>query len=153
MLWGVGAAEGTGGGKQSGPARCRRRPVAILTGKERTGGLQPNTGKGVKSNRSVRLTAQPRTTTGRPSRPAGATGTFQFPGVALSPGANPFTARATNRFGDSADFSVTITRLPRGQQPNAVLVWNQALLEAIRQDATPPPAASRALALVQDRSH
>jgi hypothetical protein len=76
------------------------------------------------------------------------TGAFQFPNVALSSGANPFTAEASDAAGTS-DYTATITQQAATNQPNAVLVWNQAALGAIQQDATDPLFASRALAMVQ----
>lgn len=76
------------------------------------------------------------------------TGTFQLPDLALALGANPFTFRASDVAGNESDFSRTITRLAATQQADVVLTWNQVLLEAIRLDATPPPMASRGMAMV-----
>jgi hypothetical protein len=80
---------------------------------------------------------------------ASRTGLFQFPNVPLVLGDNPFTARATNQAGGSADFRLTIHRVEQPSQTNAVLTWNHVLLEAVRLDNSPPPVASRALAMVQ----
>jgi hypothetical protein len=75
-------------------------------------------------------------------------GQFQFENVTLVPGDNPLTARATNASG-STDFSLTIHRSGQTSQPNEAIVWNQILLNAIVTDASTPPVASRALAMVQ----
>jgi hypothetical protein len=76
------------------------------------------------------------------------TGAFQFPNVSLSLGANTFTTEASDVAGKS-DYTATITQQTPTNQPNAVIVWNQATLGAIQQDATDPLFASRALAMVQ----
>ncbi|MEQ1844318.1 MAG: Ig-like domain-containing protein, partial [Nitrospira sp.] len=76
------------------------------------------------------------------------TGTFQLPDLALSVGANAFTLRASDVAGNHRDFSRTITRLAATQQADVVLTWNQVMLDAIQRDATPPPVASRGMAMV-----
>src|SRR5262249_18448633 len=76
------------------------------------------------------------------------TGLFQFPDVRLALGPNPLTVRATNRFGRSADFTLTIQRVMPPVRRNAVWTWNEYLLDAVRLDASPPPVASRAMAMV-----
>jgi hypothetical protein len=38
---------------------------------------------------------------------------------------------------------------PPGAPPNAVIAWNQILLQAIQRDSSTPPVASRAMAMVQ----
>ena len=76
------------------------------------------------------------------------TGTFQLPNLALAIGANPFTFRASDVAGNQSEFSRIITRLAATQQADVVLTWNQTLIEAIRLDATPPPVASRGMAMV-----
>jgi hypothetical protein len=79
---------------------------------------------------------------------ASGSGVFQIPGVALAMGANTLTVRATDLAGNTSSASLTVTRGAPGG-PNAVIVWNQAILSAIQLDATDPPHASRALAMVQ----
>ena len=71
-------------------------------------------------------------------------GRFSFAGVPLALGPQTFTVHATDVAGNSTALSRTITRLaiPGGQ--DAVLVWNNVALEAIRLDDSPPPVASRA---------
>jgi hypothetical protein len=77
------------------------------------------------------------------------TGAFQFPNVMLALGGNPFTVQATDAAGNASSSTQTITRVAASGQPNAVIAWNQAALSAIQLDASDPPHASRALALVQ----
>jgi PKD repeat protein len=76
-------------------------------------------------------------------------GRFQFPGVALVPGDNTFTLQALDQAHNVTTQQQTFHRFGSTGQPNAVLVWNQTLLQAIQLDATPPPQASRAMAMVQ----
>jgi hypothetical protein len=75
------------------------------------------------------------------------TGVFQFPDVSLQVGDNSLTAQATDSAGLSSEYSATITRLTQVAGPDAVLTWDQAALETIRQDSSTPQAASRALAM------
>src|SRR5207248_220466 len=77
------------------------------------------------------------------------TGAFQFPGVMLAVGGNPFTVEAQDAAGNTSSYAMTITRTVATAQPNAVIVWNQAALTAIQQDGTDPLFASRGLAMVQ----
>jgi hypothetical protein len=77
-------------------------------------------------------------------------GVFQMPNVALNVGANSLTVQATDPDGNTESDTQTITRSQsQSTGPNAVLVWNQATLDAIQQDGTDPVMASRALAMVQ----
>jgi hypothetical protein len=76
------------------------------------------------------------------------TGSFQFPNVSLMVGTNSLTAQASSAAGNSS-FTLTITRQAATNQENAVLFWNQAVLNAIQDDATDPLVASRAMAMVQ----
>ncbi len=80
---------------------------------------------------------------------ASGTGKFQFAGVALALGDNQFTAHVVDAAGNVRDFTRTLTRVaPDPGAQDVVLRWNQATLDAIRLDATTPPAATRALAMV-----
>jgi hypothetical protein len=80
---------------------------------------------------------------------AGGDGTFQIPGVALGLGANFFTLQATDLAGNTGDvFPLTITRIEASIQGDVVLTWNHTILEAIQADATAPPVATRALAMM-----
>jgi hypothetical protein len=74
-------------------------------------------------------------------------GTFQFANVPLVFGDNIFTARATDPAGNTRDFGLTIRLIVEARQ-DVVLRWNQATLDAIRLDASAPPVATRALAMV-----
>jgi|CXWL01.1.fsa_nt_gi hypothetical protein len=76
------------------------------------------------------------------------TGTFQLPDLTLAVGDNAFTLRASDVAGNTSDFNRVITRLAAPAQVDVVLTWNQTMLEAIRLDATPPPIASRGMAMV-----
>lgn len=67
-------------------------------------------------------------------------GRFTF-SVALTIGRTPFRIRAAAG-GEAADTDLTATR------GDAVIVWNETLLNAIRADVTGPPQAARALAMV-----
>jgi membrane-associated phospholipid phosphatase len=77
-------------------------------------------------------------------------GRFLFSDVPLALGGNSFAVRATDVAGNSTESGHTITRRPvaSDSDQNAVLAWNKVTLDAIRLDASPPPVASRALAMV-----
>lgn len=77
------------------------------------------------------------------------TGAFQFPGVLLALGDNPFTVLAQDAVGNTSHYDLTITRNAATAQPSAVIVWNQVALNAIQQDGSDPLFASRGLAMVQ----
>jgi hypothetical protein len=90
--------------------------------------------------------------TSGPSALTSAAGTFQLPGVTLTPGSNVLTLQAEDlagNVGPAASLTVTYTPPTSAPPPNAVLVWNQATLNAIQADGTDPVMASRALAMVQ----
>jgi PAP2 superfamily/Bacterial Ig-like domain len=74
-------------------------------------------------------------------------GAFQFANVNLALGDNPFTAQATDSFGQTSKFSLDIDRLAQSGSANAALVWNQLALAAIKKDASTPEFASRALGM------
>jgi hypothetical protein len=80
---------------------------------------------------------------------AGGGGLFQIPGVNLVSGANSLTIQATDDAGNTSQATLTVTRGAAASQPNAVIFWNQATLNAIQTDGTDPVKASRALAMVQ----
>jgi hypothetical protein len=76
-------------------------------------------------------------------------GTFQFANVPLAPGANGFTARVADAAGNVRTFDATLTRVAADpNQQDVALRWTRATLDAIRLDASAPPAAARALAMV-----
>jgi hypothetical protein len=81
---------------------------------------------------------------------ASGSGAFQIPNVSLTLGVNSLQVRAADAAGNTSSFSRTVTRsTSTGAQPNAVIVWNQATLDAIQTDATDPLFASRGMAMVQ----
>jgi methionine-rich copper-binding protein CopC len=82
---------------------------------------------------------------------ASTTGTFQIPGVSLAAGTNTLTVQATDALGNTSSNTLTVTRspAPANAPPNAVIVWNEATLNAIQTDGTDPLMSSRALAMVQ----
>ena len=80
---------------------------------------------------------------------ASGSGNFQFANVSLALGGNGFTAHAMDPAGNVGDFSLVLTRVsPDPNQQDVVLRWNEAALNAIRLDASAPPVATRALAMV-----
>lgn len=87
--------------------------------------------------------------TGRAALGSGS-GAFTFPNVTLTAGDNTLTAQATDTAGNTATFPLTVHYTPpTGGQTDPVITWNQNALAAIRQDASDPNMASRALAMVQ----
>ena len=75
-------------------------------------------------------------------------GTFQLPNVPLVVGSNPLTLVSSDLAGNTSQALQSFTRLAQAAQSDVVLDWNHTLLEAIRLDATTPPMASRAMAMV-----
>jgi hypothetical protein len=80
---------------------------------------------------------------------ASGSGAFQFPDIPLAEGDNTLTAQATDAAGNTATFQLTVHRLPPSGEGDPVIQWNQNTLAAISLDASDPPTASRALAMVQ----
>jgi hypothetical protein len=80
---------------------------------------------------------------------ASSSGSFQIPDVELSNGSNLLTVQASDFAGNTSSYSRTIRRNSGNGQPNAVIVWNQAAINAIEADASDPLVASRGLAMVQ----
>lgn len=80
---------------------------------------------------------------------ASSTGTFLFANISLAMGGNVFTAHVMDVAGNVRDYELALTRIaPELNRQDVVLRWNQATLNAIRLDASPPPVATRALAMV-----
>ena len=77
------------------------------------------------------------------------TGSFQFSAVNLAIGANAFSVLATDAAGNEAQATITI----RCDEPTTtagwMLKWTETLLAAVRADRTPPPRASRLMAMQQ----
>ncbi len=76
-------------------------------------------------------------------------GDFQFPDVDLAFGGNTFTVRAVDPVSNASTFTRTIQRINATTTGDVVLDWNRTLLDAVRLDATPPPLASRNMAMTQ----
>ncbi len=72
---------------------------------------------------------------------ADASGRYAFP-VTLAPGRTPFLVEAGDGPGSSAKVGLIATR------GDAVVAWNQTLLNAVRTDLTAPPQAARGMAMV-----
>ncbi|HSI02147.1 MAG TPA: phosphatase PAP2 family protein, partial [Reyranella sp.] len=75
------------------------------------------------------------------------TGTFQFANVALALGTNNVTVTSADGAGSSSASGLAIERIARQAGANAVLAWNQIMLDAIRTDASSPPTATRGMAM------
>ena len=75
-------------------------------------------------------------------------GDFQLPGVALELGDNLLSLKATDVAGNASEFHTTLRRVDSPGKPDPVLFWNHVALEAIQQDATTPPVATRMLAMM-----
>ncbi len=76
------------------------------------------------------------------------TGGFQFVSVPLNLGDNTFTSVATDAAGNVGQTPTVIRRVEATAQQDPVLRWNQAVLDAVRLDASYPTFASRAMAMV-----
>lgn len=75
-----------------------------------------------------------------------ANGNYQLIGVHLANGINSFTIQASDLAGNTTSSTQDIRLIAKD---DAVLTWNQILLGAIATAKTPPPVASRAMAMVQ----
>ncbi|HQU41647.1 MAG TPA: Ig-like domain-containing protein [Pirellulales bacterium] len=80
---------------------------------------------------------------------ASASGTFEFPNVALALGDNTFTAVIGGSVGNTVQATLTVDRVASTGQSDPVIQWNENLLAAIQQDASDPQMGSRAMAMVQ----
>ncbi len=75
-----------------------------------------------------------------------ANGNYQIAGVHLANGINSFTIQATDLAGNTSTSTQDLRRIAKD---DAVLTWNQILLNAIAVGKTAPPVASRAMAMVE----
>lgn len=75
-------------------------------------------------------------------------GVFRIPSVALDIGTTVVDLIVEDLAGNQSDGQASFTRVPPSLNGNAVLEWNQVLLNAIRLDATSPPLATRAMAMM-----
>jgi membrane-associated phospholipid phosphatase len=75
-----------------------------------------------------------------------ANGNYQLTGVHLANGINSFTIQASDLAGNTSTSTQDVRLIAKD---DAVLTWNQILLNAIATGKTAPPVASRAMAMVQ----
>lgn len=75
-------------------------------------------------------------------------GTFRVPNIQLAMGANPFSLAVSDLAGNTNSNAHVIQRSGVQTGQDSVLRWNQAILNAIVLDATPPPVATRGMALM-----
>ena len=68
--------------------------------------------------------------------------------MALELGDNLLSLKATDVAGNASEFHTTLRRVDSPGKPDPVLFWNHVALEAIQQDATTPPVATRMLAMM-----
>ncbi|WP_353928958.1 Ig-like domain-containing protein [Okeanomitos corallinicola TIOX110] len=79
---------------------------------------------------------------------ADAAGNFVFTDVVLTLGDNLFTVAAEDTDGNTSTFTTIINRVEQDNS-DVVLDWNGILLNAIYEDKTAPPEASRNMAITQ----
>jgi membrane-associated phospholipid phosphatase len=75
-----------------------------------------------------------------------ANGNYQLSGVKLAQGMNSFSIRAKDLAGNTSTSSQDIRRIAKD---DAVITWNQILLNTIATTKTAPPVAARAMAMVE----
>jgi PAP2 superfamily/Bacterial Ig-like domain len=73
-------------------------------------------------------------------------GNYQLTGVHLANGINSFTIQASDLAGNTSTSTQDIRLIAKD---DAVITWNQILLNAIATGKTAPPVASRAMAMVE----
>jgi Ca2+-binding RTX toxin-like protein len=74
-------------------------------------------------------------------------GNFAFNNVPLAIGANTLTASVTDAAGNVSTFALDVERAEAGAGTDQVMLWNDALLDAITLDASAPTYAARAMAI------
>lgn len=80
---------------------------------------------------------------------ADSNGTFILSNVALTLGNNNIVLNISDAAGNTSNVSRTIVRIEQQQvQSDVVLDWNNIALQAIQNDVTDPPLASRTLAIL-----
>ena len=79
---------------------------------------------------------------------ADSVGQFSFSDITLALGTNNLTVSSQDLAGNSSTFTVTIQR-DATDNSDVVLDWNATLLNAVYEDKTAPPLASRNMAMVQ----
>jgi PAP2 superfamily/Bacterial Ig-like domain len=75
-----------------------------------------------------------------------ANGNYQLTGVHLANGVNSFTIQASDLAGNTSTSAQDIRLIAKD---DAVITWNQIMLNAIATGKTAPPVASRAMAMVE----
>jgi PAP2 superfamily/Bacterial Ig-like domain len=75
-----------------------------------------------------------------------ANGNYQLTGVNLAKGINSFTIQAKDLAGNTSTNTQDIRRIAKD---DAVITWNQILLNTIATTRTAPPVAARAMAMVE----
>jgi PAP2 superfamily/Domain of unknown function (DUF4114)/Bacterial Ig-like domain len=75
-----------------------------------------------------------------------AEGNYRLTDINLAEGVNSFSVEAIDIAGNTNN---TIQEIRRIAKDDAVITWNQILLSAIATGKTPPPVASRAMAMVE----
>jgi hypothetical protein len=75
-----------------------------------------------------------------------ANGNYQLTGVNLAKGTNSFTIQAKDLAGNTSTNTQDIRRIAKD---DAVITWNQIMLNAIATTRTTPPVAARAMAMVE----
>lgn len=75
-------------------------------------------------------------------------GSLIIPGVALNVGNNNFVFNITDLAGNTNSGNQTFSVVNETASSDAVLTWNQAILDAIQRDATTPPIATRGMAMM-----
>ncbi len=75
-----------------------------------------------------------------------ANGNYQLTGVNLAQGMNSFTIQAKDLAGNTSTNTQDIRRIAKD---DAVITWNQIMLNAIATTKTAPPVAARAMAMVE----
>jgi hypothetical protein len=75
-----------------------------------------------------------------------ANGNYQLTGVNLAKGTNSFTIQAKDLAGNTSTNTQDIRRIAKD---DAVITWNQIMLNAIATTKAAPPAAARAMAMVE----
>ena len=74
-------------------------------------------------------------------------GTFVLPNITLADGVNALECGIIDVAGNTATVNATFTKTAPLGGTDVVLEWNAVNLEAVRLDASPPPVASRGLAM------
>ncbi len=80
--------------------------------------------------------------------PVDCRGPFQLPGAALRTGDTLLSLQTTDVAGSASEFSTTLRRVDSPGRPDPCCLNTSSLIEAIQQDATTRPVATRMLAMM-----